>query len=148
MEYVLSTRSVKEAFGEYFGTSGAAEDLWKNFSKYLYNKATAVPKTWSSSQENKLNEAIVCGDFNMRLQNIFQMKGIKYYYQLVQLSQADLLRTKNLGRYSLSEIEKALEKRGLELQMNLAGFTPKSKEKQNELHAGHGETVGADSSPI
>ena len=42
-----------------------------------------------------------------------------YIYELVQKSEAELLKTKNFGRKSLEEIKEKLAKMGLHIGMNI-----------------------------
>ena len=50
--------------------------------------------------------------------------NIKYIYELVQKTEAEMLRTKNFGRKSLNEIKEILASMGLHLGMKLDGFVP------------------------
>ena len=50
--------------------------------------------------------------------------NIQYIGELVQKTEADLLKTKNFGRKSLKEIKEILAEMGLQLGMKLEGWIP------------------------
>ena len=53
----------------------------------------------------------------------------------MQRSEADLLKTKNVGRKSLNEIKETLQSMGLELGLQLDDFPP--REELDRLRAEH-----------
>ncbi len=65
-------------------------------------------------------------ELSVRSQNCLQNAGIEYIYQLVEKSEAEMLKTKNFGRKSLNEIKEILSDLGLSLGMKLHNF-PKHK---------------------
>jgi DNA-directed RNA polymerase subunit alpha len=65
-------------------------------------------------------------ELSVRSQNCLQNAGIEYIYQLVEKSEAEMLKTKNFGRKSLNEIKEILEDLQLSLGMKLHNF-PKHK---------------------
>ncbi len=65
-------------------------------------------------------------DLSVRSQNCLQNAGIEYIYQLVERTEAEMLKTKNFGRKSLNEIKDILTDLGLSLGMKLYNF-PKHK---------------------
>jgi DNA-directed RNA polymerase subunit alpha len=68
-------------------------------------------------------------ELSVRSANCLQNANIRYIYELVQKSEAEMLKTKNFGRKSLNEIKEILAEMGLSLGMKLEGFTP-PKDKQ------------------
>ena len=58
-----------------------------------------------------------------------QNANIKYIYELVVKTEADLLKTKNFGRKSLNEVKEVLSEMGLSLGMKLHNF-PKLREQE------------------
>ena len=60
----------------------------------------------------------------MRSANCLQNANIKFIYELVQKTEAEMLKTKNFGRKSLNEIKDILSEMGLSLGMKLDGFVP------------------------
>jgi len=65
-------------------------------------------------------------DLSVRSQNCLQNAGIEYIYQLVEKTEAEMLKTKNFGRKSLNEIKDTLQDLGLQLGTKLHNF-PKHK---------------------
>lgn len=65
-------------------------------------------------------------ELSVRSQNCLQNAGIEYIYQLVERTEAEMLKTKNFGRKSLNEIKEILADLGLSLGMKLHNF-PKHK---------------------
>jgi DNA-directed RNA polymerase subunit alpha len=65
-------------------------------------------------------------ELSVRSQNCLQNAGIEYIYQLVERTEAEMLKTKNFGRKSLNEIKEILQDLGLSLGMKLHNF-PKHK---------------------
>jgi DNA-directed RNA polymerase subunit alpha len=65
-------------------------------------------------------------DLSVRSANCLQNAGIEYIWQLVERSEAEMLKTKNFGRKSLNEIKELLSELGLSLGMKLNNF-PKNR---------------------
>ena len=65
-------------------------------------------------------------ELSVRSQYCLQNAGIEYIYQLVERTEAEMLKTKNFGRKSLNEIKEILADLGLSLGMKLHNF-PKHK---------------------
>lgn len=61
-------------------------------------------------------------ELSVRSANCLQNANIKYIGQLVQKSEADMLKTKNFGRKSLKEIKEILSDMGLSLGMKIEGW--------------------------
>jgi DNA-directed RNA polymerase subunit alpha len=61
-------------------------------------------------------------ELSVRSQNCLQNAGIEYIYQLVEKTEAEMLKTKNFGRKSLNEIKEILADLGLSLGMKLHNF--------------------------
>jgi DNA-directed RNA polymerase subunit alpha len=61
-------------------------------------------------------------ELSVRSANCLQNANIKYIYELVQKTEAEMLKTKNFGRKSLNEIKDILGEMGLSLGMKLDGF--------------------------
>lgn len=58
-------------------------------------------------------------ELSVRSANCLQNAGIKYIGELVQKTEAEMLKTKNFGRKSLNEIKEILQSMGLSLGMRL-----------------------------
>jgi len=63
-------------------------------------------------------------ELSVRSANCLQNANIRYIGQLVQRTEAEMLKTKNFGRKSLKEIKELLSEMGLSLGMKLDGFDP------------------------
>lgn len=79
--------------------------------------------------EDKFNENLLRSvdelDLSVRAENCLQAANIKYIGDLVQKTEAEMLRTKNFGRKSLKEIKELLAEMGLSLGMKLEHWPPK-----------------------
>jgi DNA-directed RNA polymerase subunit alpha len=69
-------------------------------------------------------------ELSVRSANCLKNADIHKIYQLVQKTEAEMLKTKNFGRKSLNEIKEVLSEMGLSLGMQLDGFIP--PEEDNE----------------
>ncbi len=65
-------------------------------------------------------------ELSVRSANCLQNANIRHIYELVQKTEAEMLKTKNFGRKSLNEIKEILSEMGLSLGMKLDGFSPPS----------------------
>ena len=63
-------------------------------------------------------------ELSVRSANCLQNANIKYIYELVEKTEAEMLKTKNFGRKSLKEIKAVLSELGLELGMSIDNFDP------------------------
>jgi DNA-directed RNA polymerase subunit alpha len=61
-------------------------------------------------------------ELSVRSQNCLQNAGIEHIYQLVERTEAEMLKTKNFGRKSLNEIKEILADLGLSLGMKVHNF--------------------------
>ncbi len=79
--------------------------------------------------EDKFNDNLLRSvdelDLSVRAENCLQAANIKYIGDLVQKSEAEMLKTKNFGRKSLKEIKELLAEMGLSLGMKLDNWPPK-----------------------
>ncbi len=66
-------------------------------------------------------------ELSVRSANCLQNAGIEYIYQLVEKSEAEMLKTKNFGRKSLNEIKDLLTELGLNLGMKLPASFPRNR---------------------
>jgi DNA-directed RNA polymerase subunit alpha len=74
-------------------------------------------------------------ELSVRSANCLQNASIKFIGDLVQRTEAEMLKTKNFGRKSLKEIREILAEMGLSLGMKLENWDPDKKPKslQNTL---------------
>ena len=91
--------------------------------------------------KDKLNENLFRRieeiELSVRSANCLENADIKYIGELVQKTEAEMLRTKNFGRKSLAEIKQILSDMGLSLGMKLDGFPTRSSLDQMREHAEH-----------
>ncbi len=66
-------------------------------------------------------------ELSVRSANCLQNADIKYIGELVQRSEAEMLKTKNFGRKSLNEIKEILREMGLDFGMRLENFPPREE---------------------
>jgi DNA-directed RNA polymerase subunit alpha len=82
-------------------------------------------------EEAKLNENLFRSvdelELSVRSANCLQNANIKTIGDLVQKSEAEMLKTKNFGRKSLKEIKEILAEMGLSLGMKLESWPPKNQ---------------------
>jgi DNA-directed RNA polymerase subunit alpha len=71
-------------------------------------------------------------ELSVRSANCLKNAEINKIYQLVQKTEAEMLKTKNFGRKSLNEIKEVLTDMGLTLGMKLEGFVPPSEGSEEE----------------
>ena len=63
-------------------------------------------------------------ELSVRSANCLAQAGIRYIGELVQRSEAEMLKTKNFGRKSLKEIKEILADMGLHLDMQIDNWPP------------------------
>jgi DNA-directed RNA polymerase subunit alpha len=63
-------------------------------------------------------------ELSVRSANCLKNANIRFIGELVQKSEAEMLKTKNFGRKSLNEIKDILSEMGLSLGMKLDGWPP------------------------
>ena len=98
--------------------------IFINFDETEEPTAIEAPKS-----EEKLNENLFRSvdelELSVRSANCLQNANIKTIGDLVQKSEAEMLKTKNFGRKSLKEIKEILAEMGLSLGMKLENWPPK-----------------------
>jgi len=85
-------------------------------------------------QKPKFNENLYRSveelELSVRSANCLKNAEILKIYQLVQKSEAEMLKTKNFGRKSLNEIKEVLSEMGLSLGIKLEGFVPPDESEE------------------
>jgi len=91
------------------------------------------------SEEEKINEHLFRSvdelELSVRSNNCLKNANIRTIGELVQKTDAEMLKTRNFGKKSLNEIKAILSEMGLALGMKLENFPPKPKEEQEESKA-------------
>jgi DNA-directed RNA polymerase subunit alpha len=82
----------------------------------------AAPMEEPSALNPSLMKSVDELELSVRSANCLQNANIRYIGELVQRSEAEMLKTKNFGRKSLNEIKEVLASMGLALGMTLEGF--------------------------
>ncbi|TMB29525.1 MAG: DNA-directed RNA polymerase subunit alpha [Deltaproteobacteria bacterium] len=103
--------------------------IFINFDETEEPAPIELPKS-----EEKLNENLFRSvdelELSVRSANCLQNANIKTIGDLVQKTEADMLKTKNFGRKSLKEIKEILAEMGLSLGMKLDNWPPKAPTAQ------------------
>jgi DNA-directed RNA polymerase subunit alpha len=128
---VWTNGSVSPADAVAFAAKIVKEQLsiFINFDEAEEPTPIELPKS-----EEKLNENLFRSvdelELSVRSANCLQNANIKTIGDLVQKSEADMLKTKNFGRKSLKEIKEILAEMGLSLGMKLENWPPKAPTAQ------------------
>lgn len=109
----------------------AAKILKEQMSVFINFNEDAEPEPVEAAvAEEEFNENLLRTvdelELSVRSANCLQNAGIEYIWQLVERTEAEMLKTKNFGRKSLNEIKEILSEMGLQLGMKLHNF-PKNK---------------------
>jgi len=117
----------------------AAKILKEQMSIFINFDEKMEPEPVSKEDETetpKFNENLYRSveelELSVRSANCLKNADILKIYQLVQKSEAEMLKTKNFGRKSLNEIKDVLSEMGLSLGMKLEGFVPPEEESAEE----------------
>ena len=107
----------------------AAKILKEQLSIFINFEETEEPvEEPRREEEAKLNENLFRSvdelELSVRSANCLQNANISYIGELVQRTEAEMLKTKNFGRKSLKEIKEILAEMGLSLGMKLDSWVP------------------------
>jgi len=107
----------------------AARILQDQLSIFINFEETAEAAEAAEEGQPSLNENLFRSvaelELSVRSANCLQNAGIKYIGELVQKSEAEMLKTKNFGRKSLNEIKEILREMGLDFGMRIENFPPR-----------------------
>jgi DNA-directed RNA polymerase subunit alpha len=108
-------------------------------------EAIAEIQTEKGSQFNpNLYRSVEELELSVRSANCLQNASIRYIYELVQRTEAEMLKTKNFGRKSLNEIKEILGEMGLSLGMKLDGFVAPAHGAKPAVEAAEVTAGGSD----
>jgi DNA-directed RNA polymerase subunit alpha len=111
----------------------AAKILKEQVSIFINFDESIEPEISEAEEEPEFNENLLRPvdelELSVRSFNCLQNAGIKYIGDLVQKTEAEMLKTKNFGRKSLKEIKELLADMGLSLGMKLDNWPPKELHK-------------------
>jgi len=107
----------------------AAKILKDQVSVFInFDEGEAAPKAPEVEETSKLNENLFKSvdelELSVRSANCLKNADIRYIGDLVQKTEAEMLKTKNFGRKSLNEIKEILSEMGLSLGMKLENWPP------------------------
>jgi DNA-directed RNA polymerase subunit alpha len=109
----------------------AARILQEQLAVFVNFEEPAEAQWPSEEQAPALNEHLFRSvaelELSVRSANCLQNAGVKYIGELVQRSEAEMLKTKNFGRKSLNEIKEILREMGLDFGMRLDNFPPREE---------------------
>jgi DNA-directed RNA polymerase subunit alpha len=95
--------------------------IFINFEEEPEGEGAAVDEEKERLLEH-LNRSVDELELSVRSANCLKNSNIRYIYELVQKTEAEMLKTKNFGRKSLNEIKEILAAMGLALGTKLDGF--------------------------
>ena len=113
----------------------AAKILKEQLSIFINHEEIEETQTPQQSEQDKLNDILWRSvdelELSVRSANCLQNANIHYIGDLVQRTEAEMLKTKNFGRKSLKEIKEILAQMGLSLGMKIEGWQgpPPSREE-------------------
>ena len=111
------------------------QDQLSVFVNFEEPEEAAVPSEEAASAE--LNENLFRTvdelELSVRSANCLQNADLRYIGELVQKTEAEMLKTKNFGRKSLNEIKELLSEMGLSLGMRLENFPPREELERRRM---------------
>jgi len=115
----------------------AAKILKEQMSFFInFKEEEAVAKLPAVEEAAKINENLYKGveelELSVRSANCLKNADIRYIGDLVQKTEAEMLKTKNFGRKSLNEIKEILTEMGLSLGMKLENWPPTDLERSKK----------------
>ena len=106
------------------------EDLAPMGAAPMVGVAAALPEEGDTNQLNRyLLKKVDELELSVRSANCLKNDNIIYIGDLVQKTEAEMLRTPNFGRKSLNEIKEVLSSMGLRLGMDIPGWPPENIEE-------------------
>jgi len=117
----------------------AAKILKEQLNVFItFDEGEMTPKLLEVQEPSKLNDNLFKSvdelELSVRSANCLKNAEIRYIGDLVQKTEAEMLKTKNFGRKSLNEIKEILSEMGLSLGMKLDKWPP--AELQNKRNEG------------
>lgn len=100
-------------------------NIFINFDESLEPEVSPIILEVEKTNDN-LYRTVDELELSVRSANCLQNAGIKYIGELVQKTEAEMLKTKNFGRKSLNEIKEILGEMGLGFGIKVEGFDPEA----------------------
>jgi len=112
----------------------AAKIMKDQMSVFIrFEEGETLPKPQEVEETSKLNENLFRSveelELSVRSANCLKNADIRFIGDLVQKTEAEMLKTKNFGRKSLNEIKEILQEMGLSLGMKLENWPPPELER-------------------
>ena len=105
--------------------------IFINFDEELEPEPERVTEEHAKPKFNdNLYRSVEELELSVRSANCLKNADINKIWQLVNKTEAEMLKTKNFGRKSLNEIKEVLSEMGLSLGMKLEGFTPPEEDSE------------------
>ena len=101
--------------------------IFINFDEVEHSEERPVELDSAAYANDNLYRPVSELELSVRSINCLQNAKIETIGELVQKTEAEMLKTKNFGRKSLTEIKQILAGMGLSLGMKLEGFDPKNR---------------------
>lgn len=122
------------------GVAYAAKIIKDQMSVFInFNEASEPEPVAAREVVEEFNEHLLRTvdelELSVRSANCLQNANIRFIGELVQRTEAEMLKTKNFGRKSLKEIKEILAEMGLSLGMKLDGWPPKELRDAQEAAA-------------
>ncbi len=122
------------------GVAYAAKIIKEQMSVFInFNEASEPAPVAAREVVEEFNEHLLRTvdelELSVRSANCLQNANIRFIGELVQRTEAEMLKTKNFGRKSLKEIKEILAEMGLSLGMKLDGWPPKELRDAQEAAA-------------
>lgn len=113
----------------------AAKILKEQISVFInFEEGLEPPEEEEDEEQEDFNENLLRSvdelELSVRSANCLQNANIRLIGELVQKTEAEMLKTKNFGRKSLKEIKEILAEMGLALGMKLDNWPPKQLKEQ------------------
>ncbi len=106
------------SYGHFVLSMLRVEQLEAQLRRNGIEPETAKDMPWSP----KLAMRVEDFELSARTRNCLGNTGIEFIYQLVQMTEREVQRIKNLGSVSMSELKELLDDLGLSFGMNLDGY--------------------------
>ena len=103
-----------------------------NFEEAGDEEEAAAAETEPTSHNPNLDRKVSELELSVRAANCLRAANIRYIGELVQKTDAEMLKTKNFGRKSLNEIKDFLQNMNLHLGMEIYGWTPPEEDQEEE----------------
>jgi DNA-directed RNA polymerase subunit alpha len=103
-----------------------------NFEEIEDEEETVTEEVEATTYNPNLDRKVSELELSVRAANCLKAANIRFIGELVQKTDAEMLKTKNFGRKSLNEIKDILQTMHLHLGLELSGWTPPEENHEEE----------------